>query len=134
MILVPCCAATYDYDRGTGRHLAANLPEELHELPQVISRWRLTKNSRIRNNQKHWWTNANYDEIKNDEMIPKDTMTVELEERYSRDDARTHLRVEQKDDRDCARLFHPLPVPINGRSRVHDELQQVAKHRGSKGS
>ena len=35
MIHVPCCAATYDYDRGTGRLLAARLPEVLHELSQV---------------------------------------------------------------------------------------------------
>ena len=37
MVHVPCCAATYDYDRGTVRHLAAR---------------KLKKASRLRNNNK----------------------------------------------------------------------------------
>ena len=64
-------------------------------------------------------------------MITKDTMTVKIEERHRREDARTHLRVEQEEDHDCDRLSHILPVPTNGRCKVHDELLQDANHRGS---
>ena len=35
-------------------------------------------------------------------------MTVELEKRRNRNDARSHLRVEQQDYRDCAHLFQLL--------------------------
>ena len=47
MIHVPCCAATYDYDRGTGRHLAA-VP---HELPQEDMKRSLTTTTRFRNDK-----------------------------------------------------------------------------------
>ena len=67
------------------------------------------KNTRFRINQQYWWTNANYGEVKNDEKITEDNMTVELEKRSNRNDARSHVRVEQKDYRDCARLFQ-LPL------------------------
>ena len=47
---VSCCAATYDSVRGAGRHLAACLGEDPHELPQVVMTRILKKASRFRNN------------------------------------------------------------------------------------
>ena len=65
-----------------------------------------------------WWTNANYDEIKNDAMTEQNTMTVEFEEIHSRDGA-------------C--LFQIFPVPDNGGRRAQRGTDRVAKHHRSKG-
>ena len=46
MILVPCCAATYDSVRGAGRHLAGCHAEDPQELPQVVLTRILKKASR----------------------------------------------------------------------------------------
>ena len=45
---------------------------------------------------------------------------------------RAHLRIGQKDGRDCACLFQLFPVPDNGGYRAHRGIERVAKHQGSK--
>ena len=45
---------------------------------------------------------------------------------------RAHLRIGQKDGRDCACLFQIFPVPDNGGYRAHRGIEHVAKHQGSK--
>ena len=51
---VPCCAATYEHVRGTGRHLAAHPTDVPHELPQrtegVIDDTQIQKQSTFFNN------------------------------------------------------------------------------------
>ena len=115
-----CCAATFGYVRGTGRHLVAHLAEVPQELPQAYrrsNRWHPDSET-IDIFQQHWWTRAERD----------DRGCTRLLQVLGSEGCRVHRgleRVAKHHEQDCA---HLPPVPDTEGCRVHRGLERVAKH------
>ena len=130
MTHVPCCAATYDSDRGTGRHLAACLAEDPQELPQVVMTRILKKASRFSGVPRDdrvrqvWglWRCRDCEHLFHIFPEPGDER------------CRTYHGYDRvpNDDRDWARLPQQLLVPYNEGCKTHRWIDLVAKQQGSK--